>query len=277
MATWLMGAFKADAAEEQGEDFWLNPIGVGPYKATVVPESIVQLRADQNYWWEPMPIITKVDIQHITDRPTQLTMFENGELDIIYGYRSVQPEVHDPSHPLNPFLVDIPYPGLLAFVRFDTAKEPFQDINIRRALAHAIDHDSIIEAVYGSKELRANGVLQPETSCWDPSFQGYAFDPELARQYLAQSTYKTGENVPLLQIASRTTSYDWNGTLEAWQSGWKENLNIDFKIHLIDPGQPFPPGIPGINMYRDSWGAYIPTFPRSAAWVRRNPVRVLPI
>ena len=262
MATWLQGAFKAEAADAD-PDFFLHPIGVGPYEVTsYVPDVSLELTATGN-WWEPKSIITKVIVQRRADPQTELTMFESGALDIIYGYRTIQPAVHDAAHPLNPFLVDIPYPGLAAFVRFDTAKEPFQDINIRRALAHAIDHASIIEAVYGSKDLRAKGVLQPETSCWDAGFQGYAFDPELARQYLAQSTYKTGENVPLLQIESRPGSYDWNDTLGAWQQAWKENLGIDFQIHLPDFGQPFPPGITppginGINMHRDSLGAFIP-------------------
>ena len=254
MATWLQGAFKAEAADAD-PDFFLHPIGAGPYQVTSYIESeILELTATGN-WWGPRPIITKVDIHHITDNQTELTMFESGALDIIYGYRTIQPEVHDPSHPLNPFLMDIPYPGLRAFVRFDTAKEPFQDINVRKALAHAIDHDAVVEAVYGSKDLRANGVLQPEMPCWDPGFQGYTFDPELARQYLAQSTYKTGANVPLLQIASRSGSDDWNITLEAWQSSWKQYLDVDFKVHLLDRGQPFPPGI---NMHRDSLGALIP-------------------
>ena len=255
MSTWLQGIFKAEAAE-QDADFFLNPIGVGPYRATIVPEKSVEMLATDG-WWEAPPIIHTVNITHIPDNSMQLLMFENGDLDIIYGRPGVQPAVHSADHPMNQYLVDIPYAGVAAYVRWNTAREPFQDINIRKAISHAVDQRAIINAVYGA-DIWSTSVLQEDLKCWDPNnFKGYTYDVEMAKMYLAQSTYGVGENVPLLQVQSRPDpgSNTWNLTMQAWQRAWKDELNIDFKIHLVERGGETPPDI---NILRDSWGAYIP-------------------
>jgi len=256
MATWLQGVFKAEAAEADPGDHFLAPIGVGPYSAVIVPNESVTMVESANYWDAP-PIIKNVSVQHIADNSMQLLMFENGDLDVIYGRPGVQPAVHSSGHPMNQYLVDIPYAGVGAFIRWNTAREPFQDINIRKALSHAVDQREIIKAVYNS-DIWSTSVLQADLKCWDPNNSpGYAHDVELAKQLLASSTYKTGDNVPTLQVQSRPDagSNQWNLTMQAWQAAWKEHLNIDFKIHLVERGGETPPDI---NILRDSWGAYIP-------------------
>ena len=72
---------------------------------------------------------------------------------------------------------------------------------------------------------------------------------------IASDACSVGANVPLLQVASRPNSPQWNNTMTAWQSAWKDELGIEFKIHLIERGAETPPDI---NILRDSWGAYIP-------------------
>ena len=255
LSTWLQAIFKAEDAEAQGDDFFLNPIGVGPYKISVDPvNSIVSMTATEN-WWEPAPIIQTLTINFVPEAATRLVMFENGDTDFIYGSPSQQPGVHDPSHPMNSYLSAIPYGGLAGFVRLNTAIAPFEDINIRKALAHSVDFDAVVAAVYGDKSLRGVSVLVPEMACWDSDYKGYSYDPEMAKAYLAQSTYKTGAAVPSIEVQSRPASTQWNLTLQAWQAAWKDVLGIDFKIHLIERGQEVPPGI---NMIRDSAGAHVP-------------------
>lgn len=254
LSTWLQAIFKAEDAEKLGDDFFLNPIGAGPYTISVdADNSIISMTATDN-WWEAAPIVQSLTVNFVADTQTRLLMFENSDTDMIYGKPSDYPAVHQPSHGLNRYLKSIPYGGLNAFVRLNTARPPFEDINVRKALAHAIDHDAVVQAVYGSSNLRGHSVLQPELNCYDPSYVGFDYDVEKAKQALAASSYKTGSAVPLLQIQSRPDSTQWNLTLQAWQQAWKDVLGIDFKIHLIEQGQEVPPDI---NMIRDSAGAHV--------------------
>ena len=254
MATWMQGIFKAEMAE-QDPDFFLNPIGVGPYKASVVPNESIEMTATEN-WWETPPIIQRVSGQDIREPQTQLLMFENEELDVMQATIGRFPALYLGTHPLNKYLVNMPYPGFGAFGRLNTARPPLNDIQIRKALAHAIDMGSIVEAVYGKREFWNPSVLQPALQCWDPNNSpGHKFDPELAKRELALSRYKTGENVPLIQALTTPQNIPWTLIFQAWQAAWKEHLGIDFKIHIIERGQEVPEGI---NIIADSYGAYVP-------------------
>ena len=249
MAVWMQGIFKAEAAEGD-PDFFLNPIGVGPWTASVdVANGQVTMTATDNYWEDPA-IVKEIVASYIGDIGTQLIMFENGELDFIFASPGRQDAVLEPTHPLNKYVVRIPYAGLVSYVRFNTARPPFDDINIRKALTHALDHDKIIGAVYGNKDHRGLSVLVRELRCHDPSYKGYEYNPELAKMYLAQSKYQSGENVPSPAIRAGGNSRLY----EAWQASWKDVLGIDFKIHIVERGGAVPKDI---NMLSDAWGAYV--------------------
>ena len=254
MGVWLQGIFKAEAAEGD-PDFFLNPIGAGPYTiAFDLENNEFTMTATDNYWEDP-PIVKEVVGAVVSDLQTKMIMFENGDLDFIFASPRQQPAILDTSHPLNRYVVRMPYAGLVGYTRFNTARPPFDDINIRKAMMHALDHDNIIGAIYGSKDHRGLSVLVPEIQCHDPGYQGYQFDAELAKQYLAQSKYQIGTNVPSPAVNTtpdgglRITLY------EAWQAAWKDVLDIDFKIHIVERGGEVPPDI---NLLADSWGAYVP-------------------
>ena len=256
MAVWLQGIFKVEAREEQGEDFWLNPIGVGPYTVVIDPDVDTTLTVTNNWWLDP-PIIQEVVAVRLPDNSVKLLAFENKELDAIFAAPGHQAAVHDPTNPLNKLLKNFPYGGLKGYVRFNTARPPFDDINVRKAMAHAVDYGAVVEAVWGFGGVPAKSVLGSQLRCHDPSFKGYEFNPEKAKMYLSQSKYRSGENVPPVMIASRGSAgfLSFRNAMEAWAQGFKEVLNIDFSTVIVERGGEVPPGI---NLQRSSMGAYVP-------------------
>ena len=255
LATWMQGTFKAEAAE-QDDAFFKNPIGAGPYTYVADDTAGTVVMTASEHWWEAPPVIQKVTGTEVKDNQTQLIMFENGDTDIIYARPGLQPTVHDPDHPLHQLLIDIPYAGLGRGYRFNTAREPFQDVNIRKALAHALDMSAIVGAVYGSRDFRSESILNENMRCWDPNnFKGYEYDPDMAKQYLAQSEYKVGSAVPLIHNWTRPNSTVKNLGLQAIQSAWKDILDIELKITEVDRGGETPPDV---NLMSNSSGSYIP-------------------
>ena len=255
-SVWLQGVFNVEAAEAQGEDFWLAPVGVGPYTAVVDDGVDTVLTATDNWWLDP-PILQQITAISAPDNSIKLLMFENKELDVIFGAPGHQPSVHDPSNPLNKLLKDFPYAGLKGYVNLNTAKPPFDDINVRAALAHAVDYGEVAVAVWGSGGIPAKSILGSQIRCYDASFKGYEYNPEKAKQFLSQSKYRSGENTPPIAIATRGDSYfaPFRNAMAAWQEAYKDVLNIDMEIVIVERGQEVPPGI---NMARDSWGAFVP-------------------
>ncbi|MCC5880134.1 MAG: ABC transporter substrate-binding protein [Idiomarina sp.] len=79
-----------------------------------------------------------------------------------------------------------------AFWAFNTERPPFDDVRVRQALAHAIDREAIVKAVYYGHAALAQSIL-PSTS-WahygDPD--AYAYDPAAARELLADAGVADG-------------------------------------------------------------------------------------
>ena len=253
LAVHLQGMFRADLAWDQGiENFFLNPVGVGPYTTVGDPDNkTITLTATDNWWGDP-PLIQGALGRWVLEQETKLIMFENGDVDVISARPQDNPGVYDPSHPLFSYLVKIPEASV-AFARINTSKPPFDDINLRRALAAAVPFEKITKAVIGPGGGRQTGIFQSSIACWDPNYQGHEFDVEKAKQYLAMSKYKTADNVPM--IAIRSYPGFWNLWFVAWQAAWKENLGIEMNVHVMEAGQELPTDI---NMYASSAGAHVP-------------------
>ena len=73
----------------------------------------------------------------------------------------------------------------------NNAKAPFDDVNFRLAVAHAVDRKTIAEKIYYGL-VEASSVPAPASSWWYDKTAGDAitFDPDKARAYLAKSKYQ---------------------------------------------------------------------------------------
>ena len=92
-------------------------------------------------------------------------------------------------------LVDTPDHGISA-MGFNLRRPPFNDLQLRRALAHTLDHDTVVEAVLGGFGEPGRGVIAPSNEFWhNPEWQrwfeeDYRFDKLEARRILEQAGYR---------------------------------------------------------------------------------------
>jgi len=77
----------------------------------------------------------------------------------------------------------------------------FQDKNIRLAFEHAIDRESIMNAIFGGGAL-PNSILTESCFGYDPELENYVYDPELAREELENSSYDGSE----IELASNAAT-----------------------------------------------------------------------
>ncbi len=81
------------------------------------------------------------------------------------------------------------------FIVLNTEAEPFDDLDVRRALAHATDRDAYVELFgYGLDRVAAS-PFGPDSRWHDPSVDFPPFDPERARELLAAYEAETGAPV----------------------------------------------------------------------------------
>jgi ABC-type transport system substrate-binding protein len=229
-------------------------------------------------WWGHEPYLTEFRNITVEDLNTQLIMTENGELEgtspaliaeAIPGLLESGILRQDPA----PY-----YPGsiFMFFFRFDIP--PTDDLLVRKALMHAIDLETVYEVAYGTtsgvQQMRA---LIPDAAPCNryPEAFGYEYDPELAKEELAQSTYGSVENLPVIRmVANRGGVSEYSRAAEIILEMWKTNLgltNVEFKgtVDGFDDDVRYDDEIPGdagfdrINLVRISSGVGLPD---TAGW-----------
>ena len=240
LAQWLMGVWKA-AQAEQDPDWVEHPIGVGPFTVTAdLDAKYIELQRTDN-WWKDAPTIIKVELPAVPDKQTQMVMFENAEVDVIFSSPGFQAEPHDPAHKFHNLLYRIPYGGIYYYA-LDHSKPPLDDAYVRAAIAHGYDQNLVVKSVFGFGGIPAYGLVTPETACYmDESMNpGYEYDPAKARDLLSKSKYGSGTIPPML--ISLPAGYDdnWVRYTEAMQAQLKENLGLDLKIQVYERGQTPP-------------------------------------
>ena len=93
-----------------------------------------------------------------------------------------------------------------------------------------------MQAVVGPAAHMGTGIFGPSASCYNPDSRGHFYDPDLARQYLAESTYGSGANVPvILADLSRGSFINMSVAIKEY---WKDNLNIELDILRRESGMP---------------------------------------
>ncbi|HET9014896.1 MAG TPA: peptide ABC transporter substrate-binding protein [Thermomicrobiaceae bacterium] len=135
-----------------------------------------------------------------------LPMFQANEIDWLYVTQSadLSQAVNDPSlkKDLSTFPAFTTY-----YMFFNTDNPPFNNLKVRQAFSHAIDRVAICKDVMQGLEVPAYTMLPagfPDSQATDPKIQAIqAYDPNLAKQLLAEAGYPGGKGFPSLDLLTR--------------------------------------------------------------------------
>ena len=251
MAAWHTGISKLDQVLWD-QEWFTRPIGAGPYRWTTDPNTRQYVaEADVVEFWGPSPNIKKLHGLNISDNQVKVIAFENGELDLMSLDSATFEASLYPSHPFNPLLKITPYGGLW-FIKNKIDMAPLEDLLVRKALAHGVDMWEIVRAVWGVTEDIATGLISPLIPCHNPDARGHFYDPDLARQELATSSYSSAVNLPLLIDLARPLMINMGVAMGEY---WRDNLGIQLDILKREPGTP---GRQASQLYRTSLGSWTP-------------------
>ena len=252
MSTSWLGVHKGHEQSKTDENWAEHPIGVGPYQVRYDPETRdVDVTPAPN-WWKtdpPMPTVT-YHIRHVPDRQVQEIQFRNSEVDAAFPFGDIA-DILLPTHDLNRDMLFRKAPSAgMWFFAFDQAKPPFDDINVRKAFLHGADHKTITEALWPASFV-ATEVMHDGFPC-GYKHEGWAYDPELARQALAESSYGSADALPPMTVSVFRPVIV--SSAEAIQEQLKENLGITLNIEVRESGQAEGEEV---GIYRRSAGAVI--------------------
>lgn len=205
-----------------------NIVGNGPYKVKEHRlNNYIEVDRNPHYWDADNVTLNGVKFIPVSNSFTEARMFRDGQLHITYSAAS---EVVDLMKEENPtHLRQEPYLGTVLY-RFNNDRPPLDNPKVRRALSLAIDRDAICANVFRGFEPAY--AMTPPMSGYKPPV-GTAFDPETARQLLAEAGFPDGKGFPRfkLLIASREVAATLAAAIQAM---WRDQLGIEVEIENKD-------------------------------------------
>ena len=155
------------------EAIYLKPIGTGPYRVTeFIPGDIVVLETWDGYAFAK-PQIDKITWVQIPDAQNRYIAVESGQ--VTYSALVTEMEMRLAEANSNIGTLRIPTSNRLLSICFNCEREPFDNINVRRGILHAINRDEFVSLNGGGRQA-TKGVLFP-------GFPQYYADPPGLPEY----------------------------------------------------------------------------------------------
>ncbi len=202
------------------EGMGVKPIGTGPYKVTEVqPGKKIVFEKNTNYFAgspKGQPKIGKIIQRTIPDVNTQIVELASGTLDWIFKVPADQAEKVTS---LPNILVKDASTMRFGYLTFDAAgksgKNPFQDVRVRRAVAHAIDRKAIADNIVRDGSKIINAACYPtQFGCTD-DVPSYDFNVAKAKALMAEAGYPNGFETEIYAYRDRNYLEPMIGNLAA--------------------------------------------------------------
>ncbi len=177
--------------EKVGADgFEAAPVGTGPYMVDAFERNaFVRLKANPDYWGGK-PEFETVTIKFVTDAASRVAEIESGNAHVTlempyeeFDRLKASGGIGGVAHPIS----DI---GMI----FINDTEVMTDPNVRKAMAHAIDKQLIIDRLLSGYGVAIDTLQTPDYTAYDETIK-VPFDPEKAKELLAASGYSTDNPV----------------------------------------------------------------------------------
>lgn len=182
----------------------------------------VKVRRNPHYWDAAAVKLNGIDFYPIESPFTEEKAFRNGLVHYTYSMpESLIDDYRDQAD--SPLRIET-YSGSY-FYRCNLTREPTDKADFRRALACAIDRETIVRYVTRGGQVPAYGFTPPAEGGYHPP-EMIAFDPERARAYLKKAGYASGADVPEFSILINTLEAHKNIAM-AIQDMWKKHLGIE--------------------------------------------------
>lgn len=180
-------------------DMRTHPIGTGPFKfVEFKANESIKLTRNPDYWRKGRPYLDGIEYTIITNRSTAILAFVAGKFDMTF-----------PTHITIPLLKDIKSqaPNAICVVEptnvstniiVNSASPPFDNIDIRRAMAMALDRKAFVDILFEGQADIGGTMLPPPQGIWGmpkdklATIPGYGPDLNANRQEAKKLMQKAG-------------------------------------------------------------------------------------
>jgi peptide/nickel transport system substrate-binding protein len=153
------------------------------------------LEKNPQYWQAGLPKVNQIVIRFITDPAARLAQLRAGQIDFTVDLAPDQKKEVES----DPNLDVVLRPSFnVGFLALNPGYKPLADVRVRQAIAYAINRPAIVKAFWGDLGEH-DPHFTPPTLAWsqDASLTAYPFDPNKAKQLLAEAGYPNGFDLDL--------------------------------------------------------------------------------
>jgi peptide/nickel transport system substrate-binding protein len=161
-----------------------HPIGTGPFKfESWTRNDRLTLVRNDDYWGDKAKIDTLI-LRPISDNAARLQALQTGE---IQGYDLVEPQDVETIKGDDQLQI-LERPAFnVAYVGFNISKAPLDNPEVRKAVAHGLDRQTVVDNFYAGTGVVATQFMPPEVVGYADDVTTYDFDPEKAKQILTDA------------------------------------------------------------------------------------------
>lgn len=232
LSWWLM--VPPNYIEEVGvEGFRANLVGTGPFKLeSWEPANQVVVVANDNYW-QGRPRLDRVILRDIPDAFTRASALQAGEIDMAMNIPIDLVEQIESSPNLAVQSVNLGSAMVLQFDIYEPCTpEAVCDQRVRQALNYAIDKEAIVRDLF-----KGFGAVSPGQQCPQeafghcPAVEAYPYDPERAKELLAEAGYADGFD---MTISATSGYFQYDNELAQAISDQLSQVGVNTSIETLE-------------------------------------------
>ena len=271
----VMSVIAKEAYDKYGMDMKVGA-GAFVYDASSETEDRIVLLRNKNYYARDsanhqLPYLDSAEIKFITTTTAQLEAFRSDELSILQELppKKISEEITGEidQYQAKPPKRKIERPHQLStmFYELNMTKEHFQDPKVRKALAYAVNRKKVVEEVLSNQAFMPGyyGVTPPipEFENYDTSLiGGYRYNPELAKQLLAEAGYPNGEGFPTLVMKVDEGGAKHYKVAKTVTAEWQKTLGITVNLDIVSFAEKLEDAkFARADIHRAGWTAEYPS------------------
>ena len=225
-----------------------NPITLGPFKFdNIVNGESVQFVANEHYY-KGKPKIDKLIVQ-VVSTSTISEALKAGQFDIASFPATQYDSVKDLTNISILGRPELSYSYLgFKLGKYDQEKgeniydenAKMNDIDLRHAIAYAMDIETVTDRFYQGLRVRANSLIPPAfKTYYDDTLKGYHYNPEKSKQLLDEAGYKDidGDGIRedkegnkfTIRLAAMSGSDTAEAIIEYYRQNWKD-VGLDVQL-----------------------------------------------
>jgi len=144
-----------------------HPIGTGPFKfVSYKPNEAIKLTRNLDYWKPGRPYLDGIEWTIIPNRSTALLAFVSGKVDMTFPYEVTVPLLKDIMAQAPQAVCEMRSRNVSSTVIVNRDAPPFDNSDLRRAMALAIDRKSFVDVLSEGTAEIGGAMLPPPDGLW---------------------------------------------------------------------------------------------------------------